>query len=294
MNKIVLQTKAFYIQDFLNVKETWRKSYLIAIVLLLIENIQLVSIYTSDIIQFEYDQFLIHIRGVIDFCRFYTIFGNSNLIKSIFVIFGFVLQSIFLILILYPLLNIRIFIQKKQQLKFLTLEQVLQQLSYQSGESNNSSRHLLNWICCTPHFCFVVLVYQQIFLNLVLICNYSESLNSLESVGLIFSILLITQQILIGLFIHLHQFEYRMKSYDFLGKFQDQKMNFLQGFQLLYIFQIDRILEQYYYLEYSYNHQQFKYLESFVKQQGQYIVTINKFLQIIEYLDSISKLLSSV
>ncbi|CAD8156583.1 unnamed protein product [Paramecium octaurelia] len=124
MNKIVLQTKAFYIQDFLNVKETWRKSYLIAIVLLLIENLQLVSIYTSDIIQFEYDQFLIHIRGIIDFCRFYTIFGDSILIRSIFVIFGFVLQSVFLILILYPLLNIRIFIQKKQQLKFLTLEQM--------------------------------------------------------------------------------------------------------------------------------------------------------------------------
>ncbi|CAD8073813.1 unnamed protein product [Paramecium sonneborni] len=282
MNKIILQTKTFYTKDFLHIKETWRKSYLIAVVLLIIENIQMVSIYTNDIIQFEYDQFLIHFRSIIEFSRFYTILGNSTLIRSIFSIFGFFLSSIFLTLILYSLLNINIFIQKKQQLKFLTIEQL--------DESNTSDKHLLNWMLS---FFFQInlsiLQIPYLFCGITLLVNIieSQSLNSLEYVGVIFSILLMTQQILIGLFIHLHQFEYRMKTYDFLGKFQTLKIHVLFGFQLLYIFYINRTLEQYYYLLLKLIHWQYNYLEYLINYQRLYIVSINKFMQIIEYLDQV-------
>lgn len=67
MNKIIHQAKAFYIKDFLAVKEIYRKTFAVSLILLLLENIQMLSISTHEINNFEYDQFLLHIRSVIDF-----------------------------------------------------------------------------------------------------------------------------------------------------------------------------------------------------------------------------------
>ena len=47
--------KSYYVQEFLNAKETWRKSFKISVVILLIENIQMLSIYTYKLNEFEYD-----------------------------------------------------------------------------------------------------------------------------------------------------------------------------------------------------------------------------------------------
>lgn len=46
MNKIILQAKAFYIKDFLTVKEIYRKTFTVSVILILFENIQMLSLST--------------------------------------------------------------------------------------------------------------------------------------------------------------------------------------------------------------------------------------------------------
>lgn len=55
MNKLILQTKEFYTSEFLTIKETWHKTFTLAIVIILLENIQLLSIYTYKLNEFEND-----------------------------------------------------------------------------------------------------------------------------------------------------------------------------------------------------------------------------------------------
>ncbi|CAD8086203.1 unnamed protein product [Paramecium sonneborni] len=238
MNKIIVQMKSYYIQEFLNVKETWRKSFKISVVILLIENIQMLSIYTQNINDFEYDQFLNHIRNFIDYFRFYTLFGNSINLRIIFVIVGLLLQYLVILLLLSQILKQKLMMTKNQDLQFLSIEQNLET----KGEKNHLTNLILSLFFQIYHgilqipliFCGFSLITD--LFNFCINNKYPESINYFEWVGFIFGIMTIGQQIIIGSLINLHQFDHRMKNFDFLGKFQQQKIHFIYAFQLLVIF----------------------------------------------------------
>ncbi|CAK56775.1 unnamed protein product (macronuclear) [Paramecium tetraurelia] len=247
MNKFIFQMKSYYVQEFLNVKETWRKSFKIAVVILLIENIQMLSIYTQKLNEFEYDQFLNHIRNFIDYfrssniiyIRFYMILGNSINLRIIFVIFGFLLQSILILLLLCQIFKLKVLRMKNQGLQFLAIEQVkLKQLN-KNLETIAEQNHLINIILS-----FFFQIHHGLLQIPLLFCGFSlvtelfnfQNYSYFELAGFIFAIITIGEQITIGLLINLHQFDHRMKNYDYLGKFQSQKLHLLYAFQLIVIF----------------------------------------------------------
>ncbi|CAD8077604.1 unnamed protein product [Paramecium primaurelia] len=230
--------KSYYVQEFLNAKETWRKSFKISVVILLIENIQMLSIYTYKLNEFEYDQFLNHIRNFIDYFRFYTIIGNSINLRIIFVILGFLLQSLFILLLLCQIFKLKVVMMKNQGLQFLAIEQNLET----KVEQNHLINIILSFFFQIHHgilqipllFCGFSLVTE--LFNFCINQKYLENYYYFELIGFIFGIMTIGQQITIGLFINLHQFDHRMKNFDYLGKFQSQKLHLLYAFQLIVLF----------------------------------------------------------
>ncbi|CAD8118325.1 unnamed protein product [Paramecium sonneborni] len=238
MNKIKFQMKSYYVQEFLNVKESWKKSFKIAVVIIVIENIQMLSIYTQRLYDFEYDQFQNHIQNVLDYFRFYTIIGNSITIRIIFIMGGFVFQTLIILLLLWQIFKNKVFLVKNTDLQNLAIEKNL--------ETKVQQNYLINQI-----FSFFFQIHHGILQIPLLFCGISlisdlfkqfifqqETQNKgyFEMFGIVCGFILIGLQILIGSLINLHQFDHRMKNFDFLGRFQSQRLHLLYGFQLLIIF----------------------------------------------------------
>ncbi|CAD8084665.1 unnamed protein product [Paramecium sonneborni] len=240
MNKIIVQMKSYYIQEFLNVKETWRKSFKIAVVILLIENIQMLSIYTEKLNDFEYDQFLNHIRNFIDYFRSKFLY----IYQILHIVWKFNQHK-------NNIHNSRTFIVKLShfiagQLDFQNesvIDKKLRPLIF--GNRKIEKNQLINLILSLFfQIHHGILQIPQLFCGFSLITDlfnfcinkkYSESINYFEWAGVILGIMTIVQQIIIGSLINLHQFDHRMKNFDYLGKFQQQKIHLIYAFQLLVI-----------------------------------------------------------
>ncbi|CAD8086157.1 unnamed protein product [Paramecium sonneborni] len=231
MKKLLFKIKAFYVKDFLSIKDSKRKTFKMAVALIILENLQILSVYTNSLNTIQYDQFPNQVQSWMNNFKIYSLFGNSITARIICVMVGFSIQTLFFLRILCLVFSQDLFLKQKLALHDLPLNQ------------NNKNYHfercwqskLLSW-------------YMQINLEVlqipILFCTVSlitdilglESLNEFEQIGLLLSFILIILQLLIGIFLHFHSADYRIKNYDILGKVQGLENHILYAFRIFIIF----------------------------------------------------------
>ncbi|CAD8172443.1 unnamed protein product [Paramecium octaurelia] len=240
MKRFLLKIKAFYIKDFLYIKESRKTTYKLAVLLILLENLQMLSIYTHNLTTIQYEQFPNQVRSMINYVkqirqsiyiRIYTLFENSITAKIISVIIGFSITSLLMLKMLLLILSQDQSLKSKLNLLDLPLTQKKQ--IYHFEECWLST--LLSWyIQINLEVLQIPLLFCAISLISDLISH--NNLTGFEEFGLLLSFILIIQQLSLGTLLHYHQFEYRIKNYDFLGKKQGVKNDILYLLRLFMIF----------------------------------------------------------
>ncbi|CAK56795.1 unnamed protein product (macronuclear) [Paramecium tetraurelia] len=246
MKRFLIKIKAFYIKDFLYIKESRRTTYKLAVVLIVFENLQMLSIYTHNLNTIQYEQFPNEVKSMMNYfkqikqslykgihfiCKLYY-FQNYKCDYWIFnkiVIDG---QNSFFSITSQLFL---IYHQHKQQ------KQIYQKKSHYHFEECWLST-LLSWyfqinleVLQIPLlFCAVSLITDLISLSTSYF--YIDNLTGFEDFGLLLSFILIIQQLLLGTLLHVHQFEYRIKHYDFLGLKKSVNNEILYLLKLFMIF----------------------------------------------------------
>ncbi|CAD8174993.1 unnamed protein product [Paramecium pentaurelia] len=238
MKKFLFKIKAFYVKDFLFIKESKRITLKMAMAMILLENLQMLSVYTNS------------------FNTIYSVLNQLFQVIQLSYILGFILYLE--TQLLYELhvqwldfqqnpqfyqdcfiqCYVKIYIQNRSYL-FMIYHQIKQQNEkYQNKQNYHFERcwqsQLLSWyiqinleVLQTPIlFCAISLVTDLIGL---------KNLNQFEQVGLFISLMLIICQILFGVFLHFHKVDYRIKDYELLGKLQGLENHILYGLKLFII-----------------------------------------------------------
>ncbi|CAD8084709.1 unnamed protein product [Paramecium sonneborni] len=231
MKKLLFKIKAFYVKDFLSIKESKRKTFKMAVALAFLENLQMLSVYTNALNTIQYDQFPNQVQSWINYFKIYSLFGNSITARIICVMVGFSLQSIFLLSVICFVLRQDLYLKQKLTLNDLPLTQNKQNYHFEKCWQST----FISW-------------YMQINLEVlqtpILFCSVSlitdildlKSLNEFEQVGLLISFILIILQIIVGVFLHFHQTDYRIKNYDFLGKVHSLENHIIYASKIFIIF----------------------------------------------------------
>ncbi|CAK80933.1 unnamed protein product (macronuclear) [Paramecium tetraurelia] len=233
MKKFLFKIKAFYVRDFLFIRDSKRITFKMAIAMIFIENLQMLSVYTNSFNTIQYDEFLNQVQSLINYFRStrYHIYQDLHFIRIACVMVGFLIKTIFLVRLVFLVLSQYLFIKEKLTLHDLPLDQNKQNYHFEKSWQST----LIFW-------------YMKINLEVmqvpVLFCAISvitdliglKSLNEFEQIGLLLSFLLIIQQILVGVFLHFHQTDYRIKDYDLLGKLNGLENQTLYGLKILIIF----------------------------------------------------------
>ncbi|CAD8180186.1 unnamed protein product [Paramecium octaurelia] len=230
MKKFLFKIKAFYVKDFLFLKDSKSITFKMAIAMIFIENLQMLSVMMNFQIKFNPQSTILGQLDII-YIRIYTLFGNSITVRIACVMVGFLIKTIFLLRLLHLVLCQPLFLKEKLTLHDLPLDQNKQNYHFEKSWQSI----LLSWymkinleVIQIPFlFCAISVVTDLIGL---------KSLNEFEQIGLLLSFILIIYQLLVGAFLHFHQADYRIKDYDFLGKLKGLENQILYGLKILIIF----------------------------------------------------------